>query len=893
MSAPHRFSWLWPACCGAGLLTLPAAAPATAPAADPPATTAADLHRPSPDWRDQVIYFVMTDRFDDGDPSNNDQGHGEFRPGSTAHYQGGDLRGLMRRLDYVQGLGATALWITPPVANQWWDGQAQFSGYHGYWAEHFKEVDRHLGTLDDYRELSRQLHRRGMYLVQDVVLNHTGHFFRITAQNGAAPRQPGAHWQPNTQSRPVTAPRQPPFDQNNPNDPAHAAAQIYHWTPDISDYNQREQELNWQMSGLDDLNTANPVVRRALRDSYGHWIREVGVDAFRVDTAFYVPETLFEDFLHARDPAAPGIAQVARATGRNDFLVFGEGFGIDKPGQTQQSRRLQAYMAPGRMGGMLNFPLYGSLGDVFARGRPPAELAQRLTLLQRIHPRWHWMPSFVDNHDVDRFLAGGHDSGLRQALLALMTLPGIPTLYYGTEQGFREARAAMFAAGVGSGGRDHFDTQASLYRLLAELTQLRRSHRLFSRGMPRVLHAESQGPGAIVWRTDHAGQAALVALNTADHEVLIDAMATGWRSGQPLTPLWGVQGMPAPLHTGPGGRLLLRLPPQAGAVWLADTPSATATATATGPRWSAPSLHVSAGSAGWVQLSGHSPAEAGPLRLVVDGQLGLAATVVPDAQGRWQHPLALGSGDEKPTPHRLVLWRPSDNQTSPPQRLRSQPHWRTLARYSDPAGDDHGPHGRYQPPTEGGYAGGVMDLRDLTVRGNSGGGLQIELELTRLARSWNPANGFDHLALTLFIELPGHSGGLRQMPLQQAELPAGMRWHRRLRLHGWSNALFSSEGASASHEGQPISPGAQLRVDSARRRLLITLPPAALGLSPTLAPAGHSSPHPLQGAKLYLSTWDWDNGYRALAPQAQAHTVGGGHADEPLWMDDTAVVVLR
>ena len=135
------------------------------------------LHVPSPDWRDQVVYFVMTDRFADGDPRNNDLGAGEYDPARNSHYSGGDLRGLRQRLDYIRGLGATAVWLTPPVANQWLDPTAGYTGYHGYWAEHFKRVDRHLGTLADYRALSRALHGRGMYMVQDIVLNHTGNFF--------------------------------------------------------------------------------------------------------------------------------------------------------------------------------------------------------------------------------------------------------------------------------------------------------------------------------------------------------------------------------------------------------------------------------------------------------------------------------------------------------------------------------------------------------------------------------------------------------------------------------------------------------------------------------------------------------------------------------------------
>src|SRR5690606_29063405 len=120
------------------------------------------------------------------------------------------------------------------------------------------------------------------------------------------------------------------------------------------------------------------------------------------------------------------------------------------------ARKIDGYMrAPGGLRSMINFPLYGSLGDVFARGRAPAVLAHRIDSMLRLHDDPWRMPSFVDNHDVERFLAGGDAAGLRQALFAMLTLPGIPVVYYGTEQGFRGQRDAMFAGGHGSGGRDH------------------------------------------------------------------------------------------------------------------------------------------------------------------------------------------------------------------------------------------------------------------------------------------------------------------------------------------------------------------------------------------------------------------------------------------------------
>ena len=117
------------------------------------------LHVPSPDWRDQVIYFLMTDRFEDGNPSNNDQGAGEYNPQKSSHFSGGDLAGVKKRLDYIQGLGATSVWVTPPVLNQWWNGT--YGGYHGYWAADFKRMEQLsiVKMADKYHELA-QHHER-------------------------------------------------------------------------------------------------------------------------------------------------------------------------------------------------------------------------------------------------------------------------------------------------------------------------------------------------------------------------------------------------------------------------------------------------------------------------------------------------------------------------------------------------------------------------------------------------------------------------------------------------------------------------------------------------------------------------------------------------------------
>lgn len=841
-------------------------------------TPTGQLHVPSPDWRDQVVYFVMLDRFDNGDPGNDDQGAGEFDPADPAKFNGGDLAGVARRIDYIRGLGATAVWITPPVANQWWNPRVKYGGYHGYWASDFSAVDPHFGTLDDYRRLSRALHGAGMYLIQDVVVNHTGDWIQYGPARDPIDPARGFSLQRDTQGR--TAPLQWPFSRNDARDPVQRAQGVYHWTPEIVDFADPVQEQTWQLAGLDDLDTENPVVREALRASYAHWIRQVGVDAFRVDTAFYVPPDYFADFLRAKDARNPGVLEVAESTGRQAFHVFGEGFGIDKPFADVQARRIDRYMRGPHgnplLPGMINFPLYGTAGDVFARGHPTAELGHRISSMMATHAQPWLMPTFVDNHDVDRFLAGGDVAGLKQALLMLMTLPGIPVVYYGTEQGLTGQRDAMFAAGVGSGGRDRFDTDAPLYRYLQRAIALRRDHRVFSRGTPTVLRDNAAGPGAIAYRMRGEGGDALVAFNTATSETLLDNLDTGLAPGTVLRGLFAIDGSAPEVVVGAGGRITLRLPPRAGFAWRPLVRRAAPPKTA-----SAPSLEALAHERvdGDFDVRGIALG-ARRLRIVVDGDMAAAQELAPDAEGRWTAHIDTAAMIDPDVEHTVVAYDEHAGVASERRRFRVARTWTLLADVVDPVGDDHGPSGRYRYPADAGWDARQADIEQVRVHG-AGGALRIELRMRAVTAPWNPPNGFDHVAFTLFVQLPGRDGGARVMPLQHAQLPAGMRWHYRLRAHGWSSALFAAESASETQEGTPATPSAAVHADPATRTVTFTLPAAALG-----------RPRDLAGAKLYVATWDYDGGYRPLQPQAGAHAFGGGTPGDPLVMDDTVAIEL-
>ena len=840
------------------------------------AQTHGPLHVPSPDWRDQVIYFVMTDRFEDGDPSNNDQGKGEYDPAQRGRFSGGDLKGVEKRLDYIQGLGATSVWVTPPVENQWLDPATGYGGYHGYWASDFKAIDRHLGSLKDYQNLSRALHGKGMYLIQDIVLNHTGNFFNYGSEYD--PADPGKGYIPYPNSVPMAAPMQYPFSLNDPRRKADREAGIYHWTPDIKNLSERDQELNFQLSGLDDINTENPLVKRALRDSYAHWIKEAGVDGFRVDTIFYVPPDLMTDFLYSKDPKAPGIAEVARRTGRDNFHVFGEGFGMDRRFEDKVARRINSYMVgpngEARAPGMINFPLYGTATDVFARGRPPAELAFRIENMMALHQRPHLMASFLDNHDVDRFLSGGTETGLRQNLLMLMTLPGIPVIYYGTEQGFTVQRAAMFAKGWGSGGRDHFDTTSPLYRYIASLTKLRRENRVLSRGTPKVLAGEAAGAGALVYLMQDGSETLLIGLNTADHPVLLDNLDIGQVSGTVLQPLFAMDGKAPLLVVGKNQRLTTQLAPHAGTVWRVSK------APPLSLKVAPISLSLDALPQGPVTepiLTVQGQATPGEeLKLVLDGNLGEAQSVQADATGRWQAKLSTAAFVDETITHRVTAYSVKSGQASPAGRFNVSPSWSLRNEMADPAGDDTGPpDAAYVYPTDPSFAPPTMDFRGARVS-TAGGALKLELDMGAISQVWGPQNGFDHLSLTGFIQLPGPSAsGARAMPNQRGNLPGDMTWHYRFRAHGWTNALFSHVGANATQEGTKAGPAPSISVDKDAKRITLIFPSSSFGDQVDLT-----------GATLFLTTWDYDAAYRSLEAKPGSYIFGGAKsASDPKIMD--------
>ena len=311
----------------------------------------------APDFRarppeDEVVYFVLPDRFENGDASNDTGGlAGDrlttgFDPTHKGFYHGGDLKGLIARLDYIQGLGATAIWLGPIYKNkpvQGGPGQ-ETAGYHGYWITDFTSVDPHFGSDADMRAFVDAAHARGMKVYLDIITNHTADVIQYReclavpapiatrapihtrARAGSRGRRstPGlpatvfAALRTSRSSRTPTTPTRLSCRPPRPSVkvPAWLNSPIYYHNRGNSDF-AGESSLFGDFVGLDDLMTENPRVVQGFIDIYGDWIERYGIDGFRIDTARHVNPEFWQAFI-------PAMLSRARARGIPNFHIFGE-----------------------------------------------------------------------------------------------------------------------------------------------------------------------------------------------------------------------------------------------------------------------------------------------------------------------------------------------------------------------------------------------------------------------------------------------------------------------------------------------------------------------------------------------------------------------------------------
>ena len=484
---------------------------------------------PSPtDWRDETIYFLLTDRFFNGNTNNDKQTKTGYEFGKTEYqWNGGDFEGIIAKLDYIKDLGFTAIWITPPVLNQIWDASIPYGGYHGYWASSFTNTDPHYGSLAEYKRMVGIAHSKGIRVIQDIVCNHTGNFLKsrkdgkgLELNTGAEPQYPVDPFLSNSIVAYLNGKTMGKPEMN-----------AYHWNPEINNWNDWDQLLNYQASSLDDLNTENPETVRYLKEAYRFWIREADIDGFRIDTAKNIPKDFWNDFCFSTDPNDPGMMEYAKSLGKSNFIMAGE---VWTPGASNENALAAGYTHDGKgkayLQSVLNYPLFSVVRRLLIKGEKTELMKEyeegidyyRADIRNRLI-------SFIDNHDNNRFLS---ISGIRQLKLALMmiyTLPGVPCVYYGTEQKFTVARACMFKDGYKGGmdAIDTFQTNSEMAVFIRNLNRLRLKYDALRYGDQKTVVCEKQGSGTLAFIRKWQDKKALIVFNTSKYYKYVPEIPTG------------------------------------------------------------------------------------------------------------------------------------------------------------------------------------------------------------------------------------------------------------------------------------------------------------------------------------------------------------------------------
>jgi alpha-amylase len=537
---------------GAGLgSSLPAA---------PAAAAALGAGHPSPaDWRDVVLYQIITDRYANGDPSN-DNVEGNFDPDDPWGVHGGDFDGIRGKLDYLTHLGVTGIWISPVVLNS-------SGAFHGYAARDFFSIAPHMGTLDELRQLIDACHARGIYVVIDVVVNHMGDFIDSGTPGYPSYDAGGAYalrW------RNAAFKHAPPFDN----------LAWFHAHGHIGNFSDPEQILG-ELSGLDDLRTEDPVVRAKLIEA-GQWlIAETDCDGFRVDTVKHAEMGLWSAW-------CPPVRAFAVAEGKAGFLQFGEAFdGSDaKVGSYTGTVGGGAY----KFDSMLHYPMFFTTTGVFAFDQAPSAIPSRFIsgLPSYDATTRERLVTFLDNHDQPRFLSFGvadqDASRLESALGWQMSARGVPCLYYGTEQEFDGGndpydREDMFDGqwDYGPSEGDNFDLAHPMFRHTRKLIAARARHAALRRGTTTDLFADTGGPGLLVYRRLLAGvDTAIVCVNTAN-EPKLRAVTSPWPD---FTPLVDTLDPSQRDSVNSSGSVVARVPARTTRIYVSRAAHATGTAAA-------------------------------------------------------------------------------------------------------------------------------------------------------------------------------------------------------------------------------------------------------------------------------------------------------------------------
>lgn len=468
-----------------------------------------------------AVYFLMTDRFVDGDPTNNYPEQGGDNPtwmgkmdsgdGRSAYvgYMGGDFKGVLNNAGYISELGFGAIWLTPIVDNPdesfaggepitfnggYKDGGK--SGYHGYWGVNFFELDEHLPSEGlDYAELNKQLEQKhGLKTILDVVVNHGSPSFTMPVDQpkyGEIYNQDGKLVADHMNLEPT---------ELDPTNPLH---KMFNTKRDLAQ--------------LSDMNPDEPAVMEYFIAAYEHWLGQ-GVDAFRIDTVKHMPIEFWERFAARIRKNHPDLFMFAEVFDHNpEFLGK---YTLNENGRIS----------------VLDFALKQAFIDNFQSADGDLrEIEKMLFLTEGPYQNPYELMTFYDNHDMRRIDTDA--KGYINAHNLLFTTRGIPVLYYGSEIGY------MTGTGEHEGNRNYFGQEridsapeSDIYQSLKKISKLRQQSVSLQRGLQINLDFQQHTAAFLrVYEHEEVFQTALVLINKSDDAVdvhLADELSSGlWTEG--------------------------------------------------------------------------------------------------------------------------------------------------------------------------------------------------------------------------------------------------------------------------------------------------------------------------------------------------------------------------
>jgi glycosidase len=487
--------------------------------------TATRFHGFAPD---DVLYLIMPDRFANGDPTNDEPTEfpGSHDRANPRTWHGGDLRGIRDHLDYLQDLGVTTLWLTPVVKN------GATEDYHGYGAVDLYSVDPHLGTLDDYKDLVSAAHQRRMKIFFDSVPNHVGQRHPWVA------RPPLPDWFHGTPQKHIDSYSRvkksfygPQEKTPTPYDPFEALAD-----PHAPQSLRRNLTDRWFFGFLPDLNTENPTVTQYLQQNILWWLESTGLDGLREDTFPYVSRKFWSDWhakLHQIYPRLTTIGEVFHPdpTVTSFFVGAKKGWDDIDSGLTT----------------VFDFPLFFAIRDVLLRGAPAGRIANVLRQ-DSLYPHPELLVPFFANHDIPRFASadGTTPDKLKLAFGLVLTLRGIPQLYYGDELGMTGLADPDNRHDFPGGWKEDLNNsftaegrtpeQQYIFATVQKLLKLRRQHPALVGG--KLTHLFSDDSAYVFMRQSDEERILVVFNNARESRALsvpiLDTPAAGASSATPL-----------------------------------------------------------------------------------------------------------------------------------------------------------------------------------------------------------------------------------------------------------------------------------------------------------------------------------------------------------------------